>query len=515
MCRVLLVEDEKFIRQGIRIMVERSGTGFTDIQECSNGKEALEKVRMETYDLVILDIRMPQMDGIAFMQEVHKMEKVPKFIIISGYSDFRYAAESLKYGARAYILKPVQRDELIEALKKVEEEIDREESMDVKSRKVDLILDRFRSKELGDIFLSDLLSSQEVKSVLDMLEINIFNDDYQIALLSRLDTVKPTEQEQTFLKMLVDEYCADKVDRFMNLPAAEEHIIMVSQGDIGYEDLILYLKKHLGGQFIVGVSETAFGIDAVRRTYLQAFEALKYKLHTPPDRVISYREICNLNMDYQVPVDSIRKIQQMIGTPRVGELEGLLNGIFSMEELATYHVGYLEGIADNIYKLIIGYFMETIPQKADSMGSRLEELKNIHHYRNVQQYYHSLRDCVLEINDFLITLKSAYGDKNEIDTALQFIHENYHKDINMSMVANYSSLTYTYFSYLFKERTGYSFVDYLRKVRIEKAQELLKQSDLKIAEIGERVGFPNAKHFSRIFRSVVGISPGEYRDKPV
>lgn len=97
--------------------------------------------------------------------------------------------------------------------------------------------------------------------------------------------------------------------------------------------------------------------------------------------------------------------------------------------------------------------------------------------------------------------------------AVQYIHENFNRDINMAMVSNYVSLNYSYFSQAFKEYTGYNFVDYLKKIRIEKAKELLENFDYKIYEVGEMVGYKNSKQFAKTFREMEGISPIEYRNR--
>ncbi|MNG12783.1 HTH-type transcriptional activator Btr [compost metagenome] len=96
--------------------------------------------------------------------------------------------------------------------------------------------------------------------------------------------------------------------------------------------------------------------------------------------------------------------------------------------------------------------------------------------------------------------------------ATQYIQENFDKDLNMAMVSNHVSFNYSYFSQAFKEYTGESFVHYLKRLRIERARELLATTDFKVYEISEKAGFENVKHFSRVFKEMEGVSPQEYRD---
>lgn len=114
----------------------------------------------------------------------------------------------------------------------------------------------------------------------------------------------------------------------------------------------------------------------------------------------------------------------------------------------------------------------------------------------------------------MLELKREYRQKDSIDAAIAWINENYHiQDMSMTLVANQVSLNYFYFSSTFKERTGMSFVNYLKKVRIDKARELLDDCSLSVNEVAERVGFQNPRLFSKIFKEELGITPSDYQKK--
>ena len=107
---VLIVEDEKLIRQGIRTMVQRSGVPIEVIMECNNGEAALDILKDQKVDVMFTDIRMPKMDGLELVREVQKLSHKPQIVAVSGYDDFAYAVELLRHGVREYILKPVERE---------------------------------------------------------------------------------------------------------------------------------------------------------------------------------------------------------------------------------------------------------------------------------------------------------------------------------------------------------------------------------------------------------------------
>ena len=117
MIKVMIADDEPFIRQGLKILINWEQYGFEICGEAANGKEALELMEREEYDLVITDIKMPGMNGLELIE--HTWEKVSRhtrFIILSGFYEFEYARKAIKYGVVDYVLKPVQMEELIRAL---------------------------------------------------------------------------------------------------------------------------------------------------------------------------------------------------------------------------------------------------------------------------------------------------------------------------------------------------------------------------------------------------------------
>ena len=127
---LLIVEDEKMIRQGIAVMAKRSSVEISEILECRNGQEALEILKNREIDVMFTDIRMPKLDGIELVKETENLKKCPKIVVVSGYDDFNYAVEMLKHGVKDYILKPVKREKIEELLKKLDAEINGEKRLE-------------------------------------------------------------------------------------------------------------------------------------------------------------------------------------------------------------------------------------------------------------------------------------------------------------------------------------------------------------------------------------------------
>ncbi len=137
MKNILLVEDEKFVRQGIRVMIERTGLCTGEIIECKNGNEALENLKKKKFDLILSDIKMPMMDGITFIEALRKEDLSDAFIvIISGYDDFSYAVQTMRLGACEYLLKPIEREAFVNMLEKIQQQLEQKQLEGVKPPEV-------------------------------------------------------------------------------------------------------------------------------------------------------------------------------------------------------------------------------------------------------------------------------------------------------------------------------------------------------------------------------------------
>lgn len=175
---VLIVEDEKMIRRGIRTMVQRSGVYVENVIECGNGEAALEIVKEQPVDVMFTDIRMPRMDGLTLVKEIQKLQVRPQIVAVSGYDDFSYAVEMLRNGVREYILKPVERQKIAEILQKLEEEFRQKEKRERTDR-------RIGSNQIRLLLESETTTEQELSLLEERYEDAFFPDGYQVCIAGR------------------------------------------------------------------------------------------------------------------------------------------------------------------------------------------------------------------------------------------------------------------------------------------------------------------------------------------
>ncbi|QHW32497.1 response regulator [Paenibacillus rhizovicinus] len=520
MRNLLIVDDEQQIRQGLQAMIEREFPEEYEISLAEDGEEALEIHRERPADLVITDIRMPGMDGIALIQELQAGNPKPAVMILSGYDDFRYAKEAIKCEVKEYLLKPVVRDDLFGAVRRIGEALARSEHAAERLKQSDRMMEELRASRLNNIFMNAQLEADEVRRLCESVELGRFQGEYYIGLiaLSELDslTVKRDMMLQCFLSMMDacnDGSIEDGEPGCVRVLDKDARLVLITQAAGVLECLAVRASQCGYGNFRMGVSGKAEDLASLRVHYLEAVKALKYGFIHPESILIPFGSIEHKERSYQLPLDRIRKIANMLGTSRVQEMKALLHEVLDREAVGKYDISYAEKLSGSLNELVFDRVFQLYGEETIEILRMYKKVGSLYGCGSFDAYAYGVERLLEQLNEFVSTMKGIHVDQKEMKQAIAYIEEHYAKDLSMTMVSNHVSLNYTYFSQSFKAFTGENFLTYLKRMRISRAKQLLETTDEKIARIGERVGFGNSKHFTRAFREMEGISPGEYRDK--
>lgn len=474
MKKLLIVEDEKMIRQGIETIARRSSVPIGEILLCKNGEEALEVVRNNKIDVMITDIRMPKKDGITLVKEIQNLPHVPKVVVISGYDDFSYAVELLRYGAKEYLLKPIEREKINAILEKLEQQLQEEE--------------------------------QQVK---DSAQIGI--QQFKYMLLNPGITVEETYAiENEFNKYFVSgEYvvCCTNSKSWKIDP--NSHIIILD--DVNGQSIFLInaeikeeVLSNLLKDYFVGVSKNHKNLRDLRTAYKEALYARKYAFATG-NFITEYSK--TETVKETVSGELIEQMVQLAGTDKIEEVNKFLVKILYKTKQGQIEPDYFMEIMNELVDKICNNYKNVL----NFDGEEIDNLKKVYAYDNASIYYETIYEWIEKINERLLSEYDDYKNKQKVQRAIGYIQENYSKDLNMAVVSNYISMNYSLFSYVFKQFTGMNFVNYLKDIRMKEAKRLLEETDKKIIEISNAVGYENEKHFMKIFKSSTGVSPTEFR----
>lgn len=503
--RLMIVDDDDQIREGMAYGIQWENIGITDVQCFRNGKEALDAMQKEQFDIVLTDISMPVLSGIDLMKEVRERKEDVSFILISGYKEFEYAQAGLKYGAEDYILKPIHLDELIEIVSKVvrkKQKLEKESAHRTAGEKAEkermlrrMIHGKSDAGEIRD-FLKTSCGFSRIHALIGTV---IRDDTAQV----RIGTENGT---RTLIIKKMMEYLAG----YPYIEAAVDGNEIFLLTDVPDSTLrVVHLQNQIQrmmsevnretetGSFSAGISEIGYPQD-ISALYEDARRALEEKWFEPDRK-------CFFSRDSRKRKD--RKMEQgewnaaVEKCIREGDAKGLDQQIKEGRE-ELFHCR-----KETVQQFTVKNLMY--------IGNRLEKADTD---ENVQEKIYGAESFaeVMDLWEDTLRMAAAACDESrkysrEVVQALSYVRNHYAEKITGEQIAEELEISYGYFSHLFKKQIGISFVKYLNKYRMDKAEELLKNTNLKVYEIAEKVGIPEYIYFAQVFRNVKGVSPTDIR----
>lgn len=519
MLKVLLVDDESVILQGLSVIIDWEQEGFHIIGRAGNGREALEIIRSENPDVVISDIRMPVMTGLELLERVRR-ENISdaNFIILTGFDDFEYARTALKNNALDYLLKPVEREELLTALGKAkkqreekekndESEIDRQK--EVFSRNIISII---KGKPDND---SVMLVKEHLGELSGVRYVSVELDETEDYVKEASDEKKRSMQKELYIKccdIMKDEFrCIFDV----SLRGSYYDVGIIYSDDLPEEgvterEYLENMKRELcaglsfpviinpGGR-VRGIEELADSCKSVMLVnFIRGFE-------TSPDRTEENDEWAGQggNLDKS-------SIDELIHAVEINSQEDIRSGAEKMCE-------GLSKSESRIANMVINYVLFELMHIAREVNSDINQEEIVHNIGNsafddlyLDGDVENITKMLLNFSEYLVELRgdNAAGVLKNIEADMR---ENYKDNLTLKDFGKKYFVNAAYLGQLFKSRYGMSFKSFLHKIRIEKAEELLLHTDMKMYNIAEAVGYKDADYFINHFIAEKGCTPTKYR----
>lgn len=472
---LLIVEEDKSIRQMIRASVRRSDIIVSNIMECGDGQAALEILEKRRVDVMITDIILPKRDGIELVRRMQNLAHKPLVVVASGCDDFACAVQMLRLGVRDYIMKPIEREELTDILRRLDLEIE-------ENRRNMRELRTIGCQQLKYMILNDNIPEHEVQTVTRSFEKQLLDQEYVVCCLENVGG----EDEES--------------ESYLCLGEIEHNRIYIVRKD----NKEFLLKNELRDCY-VGVSRVHCGVTQLRAAYREAQTARKEAFLKVRHKV-EYTGVVPENRD--VPdEEKLLRIAQMIGTDKITSALRMVEQYFAKLKREGYSCDVLCHSVNMIIDEICRVYRNVL--LADE--KELNGFRDIYRFAQSEELMEELTGWMIGFREKISEAFDDYKNRSKVDKALAYIQANYDKDLNMAVVSNYVSMNYSLFSYAFKQYTGQNFVSYLKELRMNEAKRLLAGTDMRVIEISRRVGYENEKHFMKTFKSQNGVSPTEYR----
>lgn len=514
---VLIVDDEPTIREGLTALIEWERLGYVVVDTASNAKEAIAKYRLRKPDLLIVDIRMPGMDGLELVQLLKRDNERLHILVLSGYADFSYAKRAIGLGIDGYLLKPVDEDEMTEYLVKLKGSLDekrrstlhRSGSADFWNR--DLLVQAV----LTDRFAGDGDELQRAAA-----EAGLIWSGYQVVLLLPLPDDTGSQPSTAAIQSgLASLY--ERNGRGIVFTAEPYIGLMLRHGltsGTANRELLADIQKAAEAEhctFAAVAGDRITRLEDVGSSYATALERMRQRFFYDvsgvigPDSMQPFLPAENPDPEAVSGLDGLTDkfvfatdIGNAESVPRLLEEAGKLMLLAGEGEwgIKTRFVQILTNVFD---KLSLTH--ASIRERSQSYAKRVLAIEKSPSYAEM-------------LNDIAALLAEAArgigGDTPEtrIRRMIDMIHRNYKENLKLESIAELLNYNSAYLGKLFKNATGDYFNTYLDKVRIEKAKELLDQG-MRVYEVAEQVGFANVDYFHGKFRKYVGTSPTAYRKK--
>lgn len=531
MYKILIVDDEAVVREGIKNLIHWSEFGFELIGGCKNGKEAIEVIQKSVPDVVITDICMPIMDGMALTKYIADFYPSVKVMLLTGFDEFEYAQQAIKLKVVDFIVKPITAAEFKSILGKVKLDLDREidnvNSLNKLKRQLDENFEILKLRFVNQ-WVSNHLTAIEIYEKLTYFNINLKQPCWSLLIIDVDDTRNmKKEHPHTDLELLylaLFNFCEETLNKWTQGIVFQNDVkeIIILINEVSRETMhqkamdIAQEIKELAEEYLkftvsIGMSTPCENIEAIPAIYEEAHAALDYRFLLGNNQVIYIRDVEDLQHKSNVyAVGWMDYLVSDIKTGSIKHIDEILEDSFKRleESFVSIEQCYL-------YIQQVLFFILHALGDIKSILTEIEEeeqviLKAVYQFKTMIELKGWLKELCKRIS---LNITSKKLDQFTIHAlkAEDYIRENYQRNLTLTSVCQDLCLSRSYFSMIMKQHTGMTFIEYLTNLRIEKAKELLKSTHLKTYEIADEVGYEDAHYFSLIFKKGTGTSPTEYR----
>lgn len=522
MFKALIVDDEDQIRQGLSTIVPWESFGFVVAGEAPDGVSALAVAGEMQPDLVVTDIKMPGMGGIELARELKSKYPEMTVLILSGYNEFTYAKEALKYGVADYLLKPVDPEELGRALEQA-----RERLMDGTRRK---LKEKEKEKSLRNVFLGKLVRGEvygDAAAAAQEHGISLRAGPYCVMVVS-LDrygemVLSRSEQEIGLIKFALENIIEELLGRdgwFFALDEQRFAVLLagssLKERDFRLETARRFVdnaRRYAKESLTVASGLAVHSPGQISESYSQAVKALDRKFYYEMERVFLYDPD---DRDEGDGADGFAwDDSALLAAIRDGQPERIklaTDGLFVQQDRYS---ASLDQLKHRTMLTIIRMAKLTEENHGEWQAfytGKFRELEQIFRHGDIQRLKAFIGAIALEIGGGLEAGRTRKTE-SRIREIVEHIDKHYHTDLNLKELSKLFYINAVYLGQLFKKETGEFFNDYINKVRIREACRLLEETGLTAAEIAERAGYKYVDHFYRHFKQIHGMSPGEYRQR--
>lgn len=513
MFRILIVDDERVEREGIRFLIEANHLCL-ETAEAENGRNALKYIESNRIDILFTDIKMPFMDGLELAEKAKKINPQIKIVIFSAFGEFDYARKAIENSVMSYVLKPIDISEFLELMDKLirtcKDEYDQR-------RKEEEIFQGYlndqehqRSKMLYNLITEPVISEHFVLRIKDSGI--AFKGSILLMLVNaneKLFDRQNDELDNEFKHLIQCNYEYLNIDEHQSLFFLHGFQVFPERDyleNLG-QSIRRCISVSFGAECCVLFGNPVSGMEELSKAFSLIEQALDYRFYYDGEAVLF--------------ADNMKQ------TAVWGKIDDkLLSEIYNSIESKDFNY-----TSDMVEKLFISFKQNTglspvfVKYQCTNILRKLHEVSDLESVSDFTQQIEKVfeNNGLMYLKKFMLdivaaaALKGTNGGKESIKRVirdvLEIIATEYMKDLNLEYIAQRVYMTPSYVSYLFKKEMGTTPIKYITQYRMEKARNLLLNTNMKIADVAEGLGYTSVSYFCMLFRNKFGTSPAGLREE--
>lgn len=519
---LLIADDEISIREGLRYIVDWDELGFSICGEASNGEDALRQILDLHPSLVMLDVKMPKMNGTEVIRLAREAGYQGKCIILSGYSDFKYAQEAIRSGVSSYLTKPIDEEELTETVSQIKEELFQEKERSCH-------FEAFQSKAKNAV-LHELITGglNTPLSEEDIDHFHLRSDVYQIVLCENFHTLSAAAP-YTFAELL---RVTNRDNNIFDHLVVDHKDIVLLKGSLGLNRLTDFLER-----FEENAPQAGSPLESMFLAYGRPVTALNdiYLSYQDASTLLDRRFFC-AQEQHAIGYDTLPDFASLAAAaaPNAGHvldetaysalaerLTGYIQSynrkmmVESLSELENTLLKAPSGIAEIKLFLTDLYLKirENVSRNYASLEIPFAANSTVIEYIGNRKYLYEIIRFLSEQFEMIMNAMGNPSRDTILDDVLYYIDHNFRSNIKLETIAPLFGYNSAYLGKIFTKSAGESFNSYVDHKRIEYSKQLLIENKLKVYEIAEQAGYKNVDYFHKKFKKYVGESPAEFRKR--
>ncbi len=518
MFKIMIVDDEWLVQEGIKVTIENNFDNIEIVGMASSGREAIEMNALKHPDIILMDIKMPGINGIEAIQTIRSRDTNTKFVIISAYEQFDYAKQAVELGVVDYVLKPINQNKLVTVINKAIDKISEE-----REQRSKLIRNREKLEKMMPVlekgFIYSLLMhgnfKHEINKYCDIMEIH--NDMAYVMVLEVNHSEEDVSIRGDNLYRKIQNTIKYKCKCAVGPLIINRITVVIFSGSLPdeYEQRVeaLSLAESIVSALVQQEVDVKIGIgsclklERLRHSLEQAGYAMSKIIH---ESVLHHNDVMITslsNYSYLEVKDDQETIIHLMETGQIDKLREQTHNFFEKISQSFDEIGFRNVLMELIVMVLGTSYKHELSEAEVGYSTYISEFKRINSLNQLTSWCY--RKIIL-VAETIQNSKTSHVS-NVILKARDYIDENFNKDIGLNDVSKEVSISPQYFSTIFKEELGLNFIEYLRNKRMEIAKEMLRDKQYSVKEICYKVGYNDPNYFSRLFKKLVGVSPTEFK----